>query len=54
VTYNGLISGTGSVSAAAKTSTAGVSAYLMNTNNTFSGGVSASNSYTLDVANLGS
>ena len=53
ISFNGIISGSGSVSAAAKTGQTSYGAYLMNTNNTFNGGVFSSNGYTMYVANLG-
>ena len=53
ISFNGVISGSGSVSAAARTGSVSYKAYLMNTNNTFNGGVFSSNGYTMYAANLG-
>ena len=52
ISLNGLISGSGSVTAGAR-SGSGYSAMLMGTNNTFTGGVFANNGNTLFVGNLG-
>lgn len=52
IALNGLITGNGIISSGAKSG--GNSLYLMNTNNTFSGGVISSNGNTLYTANLGS
>ncbi|NBV72340.1 MAG: hypothetical protein EBR60_09940 [Burkholderiaceae bacterium] len=51
ISYNGIVSGSGSVTAGAKAGS--YSVWLMNTNNTFNGGVSANNGNTLYVGNLG-
>jgi len=52
ISFNGLISGTGSVTAGAKAQ-ANATAMLMGTNNTFTGGVSANNGVTLYVGSIG-
>jgi autotransporter-associated beta strand protein len=52
ISFNGLISGSGSVTAGAKAQ-ANATAMLMGTNNTFTGGVSANNGVTLYVGSIG-
>lgn len=51
ISFNGIISGSGSVSAGNQSGA--FNSMLMNTNNTFTGGVSVTNYNTLYVANLG-
>ena len=51
ISYNGIVSGSGSVTAGAKSGSYSVS--LTNTNNTFTGGVSVNNGNILYVGNLG-
>ena len=52
ISFNGLISGSGSVTAGAKAQ-ANATAMLMGTNNTFNGGVSVNNGVTLYVGSIG-